>query len=837
MHHLLWLSLVPLAAVAAPVELAGGGRAAQSIVVGAATSGEVRTSAETLAAMLERISGAPFEIVTGDGTSGIAVGRASDFPALELGGRFAPDDSHRREEYLLRSHPAGLQVIGATELAVQHAVWDLLGRLGYRQYFPGPTWEVVPQQPNLRLEVDAFEQPDYHSRRIWYGYGVWDYNADTYADWCAKNRALQGIALSTGHSYDRFVSANKAEFEAHPEYWPLLDGERKEVRNPKPCLGNPAVRRLFVEFALSQMEKDPTLDSISMDPSDGGGWCECDQCAALGTVTDQALTAANEVAAALQEKYPGTLVGMYAYNYHSPPPTIQVHPNVVISVATAFIKGGLTLDDLLAGWSEKGATLGIREYYGVNVWDRDQPAGARGGNLDYLFRTIPEFHAKGARFMSSESSDNWGPNGLGYWLAGRLLWDVDEAGRRGELVEDFLTNAFGPAAEPMRAFYDQLDGSKPHLVADDQLHRMFAALEAAYPLADTAEVRSRLDDLTLYSQYASLYHQYATASGEARQAAFEALIRHAYRMRTTSMVHTKALYRDLVRRDKTVTMPDEAQWNVAEADNPWKSSEPFVAAELADFRTAGLARHPRVELAFEPVDYSTQLVPAAEALGFPMDAPTGTFGDGRGVQTFYTYVKEAPGKVELTITGGLIPHYRDRGNVKVELWQLGGASATGEAETLVATDASVPPDGEARTIALPVTEPGVYKVTISDGNDKTRVAWPEAQPMTVRSTQAEPMNGNYGEWTAYFYVPRGTKVIGLFGGGHGEIRDSQNRPHLWLNGREPNYHAVDVPEGEDGKVWKVQYGKGAVRLLTVPPYLATTPAGLLVPAEVVAGEG
>src|SRR4029079_16711286 len=94
---------------------------------------------------------------------------------------------------------------------------------------------------------------------------------------------------------------------------------------------------------------------------------------------------------------------------------------------TAFIKGGNTLNDLLAGWQKQGATLGIREYYSVNTWDRDLPGKARGGTPAYLARTIPEFHAKGARFLSAESSDNWGPNGLGYYLAARLMWDVAEA--------------------------------------------------------------------------------------------------------------------------------------------------------------------------------------------------------------------------------------------------------------------------------------------------------------------------------------------------------------------------------------------------------------------------
>ena len=64
---------------------------------------------------------------------------------------------------------------------------------------------------------------------------------------------------------------------------------------------------------------------------------------------------------------------------------------------------GLTLDELMDGWARQGATLGVREYYSVNTWDRDQPGHARGGNLAYLAKTIPAFHAKGARYLSAES--------------------------------------------------------------------------------------------------------------------------------------------------------------------------------------------------------------------------------------------------------------------------------------------------------------------------------------------------------------------------------------------------------------------------------------------------
>jgi hypothetical protein len=813
------------------VTLAARGKTLQSVVTGRGASQRTEAAATSLASYLSRITGAEFKVSTGDGSRGLAVGLAGDFPGQPFAGRRAKPEPTEREDSLLKTHAEGVYLLGATELAVEHAVWDFLYRLGYRQFFPGDRWEVVPRIPELSVALDVEESPDYVARRIWYGFGAWDYNAEPYRDWCARNRATSGIELKTGHAYGGIIRALQTAFDEHPEFYALVDGRRNVSGQAKLCIGNPQLRRLVVEFALGQFDRDPASDSVSMDPSDGGGWCECQRCAELGSLSDRALLLANEVAAAVKDKHPGKLVGMYAYNYHSPPPSIKPHPQVVVSVATAFLKGGLTLEEIIDGWSERGTTLGIREYYSVNTWDRDMPGATRGSNLDYLKRTIPEFHRRGARFMSAESSDNWGPNGLGYYLAARMLWDVDEAQRAGALVDDFLSRSFGPAKEPMGEFYRQLDGSGPHLVFDDQLGRMFRALEQARSIADAPEIRGRIDDLVLYARYVDLYHRYATSEGESRQAGFERLIRHAYRMRGTMLVHTKALYRDLVRRDKTVSIPPGAQWNVPEEKNPWKSSEPFDERQLASFLEEGIERYPLTTLDFQPVEYSDDLVPASK-LSLPEVNP-GELGPGRHEQEFFTFVEELPGTIELQITGGLIAHYRDRGNVRVELWKVGGASQTGKRETLVAQDRSVPPDGIERTVKLIAGEAGLYKIVVHDGGDRTRVTWPAGQRMTVISSVDTPINAHYASWMLYFYVPKGTKVIGFHGGGHGEIHDSAGRPLFWLNGRQANFYSVAVPEGQDGKLWRIRSGRGPVRLLTVPPCFARSACELLLPREVV----
>lgn len=798
------------------VALARDGKALLRIVVAEKAPDRVQQAARTLAAYLGKISGASFAVAHGEGTSGIAVGLPAHFPGLKVPQLPDPGDPTRREDYLLHSHAGGVHVLGTTELAVEHAVWDLLYRLGHRQFFPGPNWEVIPRVADLKLAVDVRQHPSYYSRRIWYGYGPWDYAARPYQEWCARNRAVGGIELHTGHAYDGILRRNQAAFKAHPEYLGLVGDER---RSSKFCIGNPELRKLVVSDVLGQFRGDPARHSVSLDPSDGGGWCQCERCKALGSVSDRALTLANEAAAALAMDYPDRYIGMYAYSEHSPPPALKVHPRVIISVATAFIRDGYTVEQLLAGWARQGATLGVREYYSVNTWDRDLPGAARGSRPDYLKATIPHFHALGARFLSAESSDNWGPNGLGYYLASRLLWDVREAGRVEELTADFLDRAFGPAREPMARFYGLLNGPRQPLLSDDLLGRMYRCLAEARGKTDDSKVKARLDDLVLYTHHVALWLAYSTAAGQARQQAFEALIRHAYRMRTSMMVHAKALYRDVAARDKSVSIPREAAWNVPEGKNPWKSSAPFGKDELEQLVSEGVARHKLLD--FTPMAFSTNLEPAAR-LGLPQGKPGSLGLYSRGVRNVFVWM-EKPGTLALTVKAGLI--YDNRGPAKLALYP------TAEPEGKAVAQAEVAPDKKERPVELKTTFAGLHRVEISDGSAGTSVTLPDGLPATVCSSFEAPA-AFHGRWSLVFYVPKGTKVVGGYASGVGTLLNAEGK-EAFKFGAKPGYFSVPVPPGQDGKVWRFQQCQGQRLLMTVPPCLARSAQELLLPAEVI----
>lgn len=820
--------------------LANQGVAKLPVIVSAQADPRVRAAADQLAAYLGKITGATFEVKTGDGTQGLAVGLVSDFPAIvsaaKLTGRFDPTDALRREEYVLQSHSEGSKqgvwLIGATPLAVEDAVWDLLARLGYRQFFPGSTWEVIPNSPTLQIAVNIFEKPDFLTRRIWYGFGMYGYNDEPYKQWCARNRALPGFNLSTSHSYQRIIRQNKAEFEKHPEYLALVDGKRG-ARGSKLCISNKGLRDLVInQYALPYFEANPNADSVSLDPADGGGWCECDNCAKLGSITDRALLLANEVAEAISEKYPDKYVGLLAYNEHSPPPTIRVHPHVIIKIQTSFIRGGYTFEQLAQGWHEKGAKLGVGDYYSIFQGDMSRPAYQKGSDLYRIRTSIPHFHELGTEFFMAESSDLWGALGLGHYLAAQLIWDVSKADQFDAILADFFDKAFGPASEPMDKFYRLIyrfgENDRRPLIRRDMLARMYRHLADARQLAkDDKAVMARLDDLALFTRHEELFQEYVDASGKKRQAAIEAVVAHAWQMRQTMMIHSKPLTnaggRRFVERDRNIkSLSENFVW-------PDKA---YARAEIDTIVSQGVANTQTIDIGFEPVDFSDDLVPAT-ALNLREVTP-GTYDNiaPQGRQTFYTWL-DKPGQIKLRVSGGHIVHYR---NIASEVQTTLYADANPMVGEVVTKDESVKPDGSENIITLTSPFEGLHKVEIYPPSNRAKAEIAQAgQPWTLPAGLDE-RNILVGTWSLYFYVPKGTKIVGGFAGrNRGQLLDGNDNVVLDLGkGFEaPGFFKAIVPPGQDGKLWKLSNVGSQVSLLTVPALLARDGRELLLPREVV----
>jgi len=764
----------------------------------------VEAHARDLADMLGRITGGKFEITRSNKAgNGIILGLYTDFPELNLADRFNPQDSFRTEEYLLQTHEGKLYVIGATTAALQHAVSDLLFTLGHRQFFPGQTWEIVPSSPTLDVALDRFEKPSYHSRLIWYGSGMQDFNAGHYEVWARRNRIGAGFSLNTSHEYNAIRKRNAEAFKNNPHFLAQIDGEHKEGAHAKFNVADPGLQKLVAEDALQWFKDNPNQISKTMDPSDFGGWSNTGPSAALGEGTNQALTLANLVAKAINENSPKPrYVGMYAYYQHQLPPTIEVDPHIIISFATRFLRPGVTVDTLIDGWKKQGLKqLGIREYYSVYMWDWGMPdLSLQGGDLGYLQYTIPHFYNEGARFLTSESSDASGPIGLGHYVASRLLWNVDEAKNLDQIVDDFLEKSFGPAKEPMGRFYALINGHNRTLLQYDMVHQMYSILaEARQVQGLDAATKQRIDELVLYTRYVELMRDYLTlrtANQQPRQEAFEAVIKHAYRMHKTMMIHVTAMYARnfLARFDKTVTIPKEAQWAVPADRNPWKDETPFAQAEIESYITNGLQR-PRVELSHITF---TKGKPAKNTRG----------KESLRARDGITYLVHADkaGKVSLTVDSSPV------GITWAPAWHV----------TLPATGQDIARgrlelDGET-TISFDAPAAGVYAVFIEPTVNSTRVTSDHPLGIVADSPSYGRgyLHGYKTNTRFYFHIPAGLTetYVQVMGQGKGEFvkgtlydpNGKEVESNGKINGEEPHRFVIKRPANAPAEVWSVHMG-------------------------------
>ena len=790
------------------------------IVTGPNASDATRESAGQLASYLQKISGVSFEHQAGDGSVGICVGLPGDFEKLPFPVRFkkGPFD---RERYLLRSGKENLWLLGATDLAVQHAVWDLLHRFGYRQFFPGETWEVIPKHDSLAIDVDRMDAPDYCARRIWYNWGMWGYNNGPYKDWCVRNRMAKGFDLNSGHSYGTIIAANRKAFDAHPEYGALIGGERKLS---KFCVANAALRQLVVDYAKEKIRKQPRLDSISMDPSDGGGWCECAECARIGSPSDRALTLANEVAEAINSLGVGDkYVGMYAYNMHAPPPGVAVHPKVIISVATAFIRGAYSFDQIVEGWQARGASVGIYDYYSVVAWDWNKPRAAKGSRPHDLAASIRKYHRQGARFLDAESGDAWGPYGLGYYVAGRVMWDVDNADNVEAIIEDFLARAFGPARKPMRQFYELITVDRTKRSSADLIGRMYRYLATARRIAvDAPKVIARIDDLILYTRYVELQNAYASRSSDAGKIK---LLAFAHRTRKRMMIHSYGIWARL------------ASQNAANSkDHPAITDEaPFSEIEIRNILKSGIENNQPVDMDFKTRNFGEELQPAFTPLGLP-DLPSGKLPPvPQDWQNYLVWIDKAPAEIKLKIT---VKHVWNNRPHLVSLFSP-------KAVDIEAVDTSdiCRPDGKEREVVLRTPYRGLHRILLRDGGDYSYIKWPKGIPVTLPSSMDTQgvKNQFRGAWTLYFYVPKGTKHVAGWASRianwapriSGKLVDADGQAVMDFSKAEDGWFKVPVKPGQDGRLWKFVDSQGDRRLVTVPPYFALHPRDLLLPKEVI----
>jgi len=397
-----------------------------------------------------------------------------------LAGRSSPplDAMHGRspDAFAIHARRQGARRVvaieGASRTGTLYGAYELLDRLGVSFYGLGDTGTVYSTAPaSIPGRLRLSSSPAFRTRGFW----AWEPRGNReFFLWMARNRMnlwtaaekdpaflkKLGIRLTGGgHALqpdllnpaakDPHDPRKRTYFQSHPEWFGLHEGRRSDRMTAESgddfCTSNAdAVHELATNLVASLREGPLRwADVVNVWPLDGGRWCECPNCQAIGGPSDRLLDLVARLEAELaQARHDGRLsrdveLSGAAYLETSPPPTrplpagfdstrcamtyfpyFRCYAHALADPACAELNRARAA--CYSGWSRALGRIGVCEYYNVSFFKslplvfphviaEDLRAYARAGTRDFTYMHAP--------------TRLWGTWTLDHAVLARLLWD------------------------------------------------------------------------------------------------------------------------------------------------------------------------------------------------------------------------------------------------------------------------------------------------------------------------------------------------------------------------------------------------------------------------------
>lgn len=278
-------------------------------------------------------------------------------------------------------------------------------------------------------------------------------------------------------------------FKEHPEWYPLVDGQRTMAPSQLSiCTSNEDAVKTVVENVKVYLRENPRVKIVGVIVEDGSGWCQCENCRRTDPDPEEALRPdismqyktpqgenkskclryallVNHVAREIRGEFPDVLVGHSAYvDIQWPPRGIKMEPNTVTWVAIYWRDGAQPLSadspspvsrffvDILRQWRPMhlGHLIAYEYYMGMEV-QKSLPYPMS----EVICRDWPylkKIGVEGATIQSWSANHNaYALNNLAFARSG---WE-DQVNHQA-LFDGFLSGMFGSAANEIRPIYEKL---------------------------------------------------------------------------------------------------------------------------------------------------------------------------------------------------------------------------------------------------------------------------------------------------------------------------------------------------------------------------------------------
>ena len=481
------------------------GRSAYTIAVEPGASAPIRHGATELQRYIREMSGAELPIV--EQTAGARNRAARCIAIVDSDGRSERGEGKRLapEEYQVRTIGERVEIAGDGRRGALYGCYHFLEDvLGVRWFTPRVT--KVPKQRTVTIpSLNVSELPAY------------EYRDPRFAeacdrDWAVRNRVngtSQSLDASVGgkvaygrwaHTFAELVPAERY-YRAHPEYFALVDGLRREVPGQL-CLTNPDVQRTAIETVRTWVQEQPGALYFSVSQPEASVPCQCEQCRAVeaeeGAASGVVLRFVNLIAGNIARDHPNVLIDTLAYQWSEGPPK-RTRPRANVRVrfvpTTACVAHPLNGCDRnrgslanLKGWSQ--LTDRLQTWHrAANTANWLQPLP----NLDAIaadMRLFRDSRVVGILYQGGEGQDGGSDMAaLKAYVIAKLMWNPNRPAT--PIIQEFLDGVYGKAAPFVRRWIDLTCRD----VRQDGVHAFLTdGSGAAYLGADLVEEGTRLFD-------------------------------------------------------------------------------------------------------------------------------------------------------------------------------------------------------------------------------------------------------------------------------------------------------------------------------------------------------
>ena len=336
----------------------------------------------------------------------------------------------------------------------------------------------------------------------------------------------RGLKLDFNHHNLFYWLPPSLYFKDHPEWYPMVDGERSaRPRQLAICSSNEDAVRTVVTNVKQYCRSNPQVKIVGVIVEDGEGMCQCLNCAKddvdptygyafRGYKYPEAenknkclryARLVNRVAREIREEFPDVLIGHAAYDdIQWPPREFQFEPNVVSWVAIYWrdaanplaAESGSPVNrffyDILQQWkaTQKSHVVLYEYYMGMEV-QKSLPYPMS----DVICRDWPNLKKLGIEGATIQSgSTNHNSYGLNNLIFARNGWQ-DRVDHK-QALDDFLLGMYGSAAPEIRPIFERLVAA---------LQRVEKEGSAASPLMSGYDDKSTMGGSFLPDAYTIVY--------------------------------------------------------------------------------------------------------------------------------------------------------------------------------------------------------------------------------------------------------------------------------------------------------------------------------------------